>query len=124
MGKLQAGTFAEAKSDILHAIQLSPRDPSLGLWLNALASCDIGLGHFDDAINESHRGIDAGNRTALAYTSLATAYAMTNRIDEAKAAVVEALKLDPKLTVKYMTERSSKIPAIAEGLRKAGLREE
>ena len=32
VGKNQAGTFAEAKSDILHAIQLSPRDPNLGLW--------------------------------------------------------------------------------------------
>ena len=112
IGKIQTGMFAEAKSDILHAIQLSPRDPSLGLWLNALASSDIGLGHFDDAINESNRAIDAGNRTFSAYTNLATAYAMTNRIDEAKAAVVEALKLNPKLTVKLMTERYSKNPSV------------
>ena len=122
VGKLQAGTFAEAKSDILHAIQLSPRDPSLGLWLNALASCDIGLGHFDDAINESHRGIDAGNRTALAYASLATAYAMTNRIDEAKAAVMEALKLDPKLTVKYMTERIQRFQRSPKACARRGCR--
>ena len=45
---------------------------------------------------------------------------MTNRIDEAKAAVVEALKLNPKLTVKYMTERSSKTPAVAEGFARRG----
>ena len=124
VGKLYAGMFAEAKSDILHAIQLSPRDPSLGLWLNALASSDIGLGHFDDAINESNRALEAGNRTFLAYASLATAYAMTNRIEEAKAAIVEALKLNPKLTVKFMSERNSKTSALAEGLRKAGLPEE
>ena len=49
---------------------------------------------------------------------------MTNRVDEAKAAVVEALKLNPKLTIKLMTERYSKIRAFAEGLRKAGLPEE
>jgi len=50
--------------------------------------------------------------------------AMTNRIDEAKAAVVEALKLNPKLTVKNITERYPKTPAVAEGLRRAGLREQ
>ena len=124
MGKIQAGMFAQAKSDILHAIQLSPRDPGLGLWLFALASSDIGLGHFNDAIDECHRAIDAGLRTFPAYAILATAYAMTNRINEAKAAVVEALKLNPKLTVKNITERYPKTPAVAEGLRKAGLREE
>jgi adenylate cyclase len=124
MGKIQAGMFAQAKSDILHAIQLSPRDPGLGLWLFALASSDIGLGHFDDAIDECHRAIDAGLRTFPAYAILATAYAMTNRIDEAKAAVVEALKLNPKLTVKNITERYPKTPAVAEGLRKAGVPEE
>jgi adenylate cyclase len=124
-GKNEAGMFAEAKSDILHAIQLSPRDPSLGLWLNNLAGSEIGLGHFDDAINESNRAIDAGNRTFYEYTNLAVAYAMTDRTDEAKAAVAEALKLNPKLTVKNMSERYSTAPAVvAEALRKAGLPEE
>jgi tetratricopeptide (TPR) repeat protein len=108
-GKFQAGMFAEAKSDISRAIQLSPRDPSLGLWLNTLAGADIGLGRFDDAINETNRAIDAGNRTFYEYTNLAVAYAMTNRMDEAKSAVAEALKLNPKLTVKFMSARSSKL---------------
>jgi adenylate cyclase len=122
--KVQSGMFPEAKADILHAIQLSPRDPSLGLWLNVLASCDTGLGRFDDAINESNHAIDAGNRTFYEYTNLAVAYEMTNRTDEAKAAVAEALKLYPKLTVKFMSKRNSKNPEVAEGLRKAGLPED
>ena len=116
--------YAEAKSDVLHAIQLSPRDPNLGVWQSTLTASDIGLGHFDDAIDECHRAIDAGLQTFPAYAILATAYAMTNRIDEAKAAVVEALKLNPKLTVKNITERYPKTPAVAEGLRRAGLLEE
>ena len=95
--KIQAGKFAEAKSDILHAIQLSPRDPSLGVWFNELASSDIGFGHFDDAINESNlrhrrRTAERLSRTQI----LATAYAMTNRTDEAKAAVAEALQTQPQ----------------------------
>jgi hypothetical protein len=56
--------FAEAKSDVLHAIRLSPRDPNLGLFYSTLAASDIGLGRFDDAINDSNRAIDAGYRTS------------------------------------------------------------
>ena len=101
----------------------------LGLWLFALASSDIGLGHFDDAIDECHRAIDAGLRTFPAYAILATAYAMTNRIDEAKAAAAVVggpEKLNPKLTVKNITpEALSENSAVTlKALRRAGLPEE
>jgi hypothetical protein len=49
---------------------------------------------------------------------------MTNRMDEAKSAVAEALKLNPKLTVKFMSERNSKSPTVVESLRRAGLPEQ
>ena len=39
----------------------------------------LGLGHFDDAIIDSHRAIDAGYRTFLVYSNLAVACAMSNR---------------------------------------------
>ena len=123
-GENQIGMFAEAKSDLLHAIQLSPRDPNLGIWQATLTASDIGLGHFDDAIIDSHRAIDAGYRTFLVYSNLAVACAMSNRIDDARAAVVEALKLNPKYSVKLMSERFHKPPAVAEALRKAGAPEE
>ena len=99
--------FAEGKSDTLHAIQLSPRDPGLGLWYATSAASDIGLGNFDDAITDGHRAIDAGYRTFLVYSNLAAAYAMANRIDDARAAVAEALKLNPKYSLKLMSEQLS-----------------
>ena len=118
------GMFEEGKSDTLHAIQLSPRDPNLGLWQSTLAASDIGLGHFDDAITDSHRAIDAGYRPFVVYSNLAAACAMSNRIDDAKAAVAEALELNPKYSVKLMSERYHKPPAVLEALRKAGVPEE
>jgi adenylate cyclase len=99
------GMFAEGKSDTLHAIQLSPRDPGLGLWYATLAASDIGLGNSDDAITDSHRAIDAGYRPFVVYSNLAAACAMSNRTDDAKAAVAEAIKLNPKYSVKLMSER-------------------
>jgi hypothetical protein len=47
---------------------------------------------------------------------------MSNRIDDARAAVAEALKLNPKYSVKLMSERFHKPPAVAEALRKGGRR--
>jgi adenylate cyclase len=124
VAKNQIGMYAEAKSDVLHAIQLSPRDPNLGVWQSTLTASDIGLGHFDDAIDDSHRAIDAGYRTFPVYSNLAVACAMSNRIDDARAAVAEALKLNPKYSVKLMSERYHEPPAILEALRKAGVPEE
>jgi adenylate cyclase len=124
VAKNQIGMYAEAKSDVLHAIQLSPRDPNLGVWQSTLTASDIGLGHFDDAIDDSHRAIDAGHRTFPVYSNLAVACAMSSRIDDARAAVAEALKLNPKYSVKLMSERYHKPPAILEALRKAGVPEE
>jgi adenylate cyclase len=116
--------YAEAKSDTVHAIQLSPRDPDLGIWYATLAPSDIGLGNSDDAIVDGLRAIDANYRPFVVYSNLAAAYAMSNRIDEAKAAVAEALKLNPKYSLKLMSERYHKPPAVIEALRKAGAPEE
>ena len=45
-------------------------------------------------------------------------------MEEAKAALAEALRLNPKLTVKWMMDRDANLPPEFEGLRKAGLPEE
>ena len=45
-------------------------------------------------------------------------------MDEAQDALVEARRLNPKLTVKWEIEHGPGIPAVLEGLRKAGLPEE
>ncbi len=124
VAKNQAGLYAEGKSAELHAIRLSPRDPSVGVFYSALTASDIGLGNFDDAITDGNRAIDAGYRTFLIYSNLAAACAMANRIDDARAAVAEALKLNPKYSVKLMSERYHKPPAVIEALRKAGAPEE
>ena len=44
-------------------------------------------------------------------------------MDEAQAALVEARRLNPAITVKWLKERTV-TPAIIDGLRKAGLPEE
>jgi hypothetical protein len=58
------------------------------------------------------------------YTSLAAANALAGKMDEAKTALAEARRLNPKVTIKFVTQLGPPIPNLFDGLRKAGLPEE
>jgi tetratricopeptide (TPR) repeat protein len=96
----------------------------IGIFRVELGDAEINLGHFDAAIDEYRKAIDSGFRTFFSYANLSAAYAHAGRIDEAKAALAEARRLNPKLTVKWMKEHTPNLPAVFDGLRKAGLPEE
>jgi tetratricopeptide (TPR) repeat protein len=118
------GRFEQANADARRAMQLSPRDHMIGTWHVELGDAEMSLGHFDAAIDEYRKAVDSGTRTFFAYTNLAAAYAHVGKMEEAKAALVEARQLNPKLTVKWMIEHTPNLPAVFDGVRKAGLPEE
>jgi adenylate cyclase len=121
---LVLGRYEQAISDVQHAMQLSPLDPVIGLWLVTLGDAELGLGHFDAAIDEYHKAIDAGWRAYQPYRGLGAAYALDGKMDEAKSALTEARRLNPELTLKWLQTHSQSIPALLEGLREAGLPED
>ena len=121
---LALGRYVQAISDVQQAMRLSPRDPRIGLWLVTLADAELGLGHFDAAIDDYHKAIDAGWRAYQPYSSLAAAYALDGKMEDAKSALAEARRLNPQLTLKWLQTHSLSIPPLLEGLRKAGLPEE
>jgi hypothetical protein len=82
----------------------------------------MGLGHFDAAILECRKAIDSGYR--VAYMNLSAAYALAGKMDEAKEALAEARRINPAITIKWMKEHTPNLPAVFDGLRKAGLAEE
>jgi adenylate cyclase len=122
--KSSLAQFEQAKSDAQQAMRLSPRDPLIGLFHLQLGDAELGLGHFDAAIDEYHKAADSGFRSFVAYSNLAAAYALEGKIDEAQSALSEARRLNPKLTVKWMIAHTPNLPPVFEGLRKAGLPEE
>jgi adenylate cyclase len=71
------GRYEQAISDVQQAMRLSPRDPRIGLWLVTLGDAELGLGHFDTAIDKYHKAIDAGWRAYQPYRGLAAAHALT-----------------------------------------------
>jgi tetratricopeptide (TPR) repeat protein len=105
-------------------MRLSPRDPGIGVWHVLLGDAELNLGHFDASIDENHKAIDVGFRTYVPYADLAAVYALEGKMEEAKAALAEARRLNPGLTVKWVIAHAPNTPALFEGLRKAGLPEE
>ena len=105
-------------------MRLSPRDPFIGLWHAQFGDAEIGAGNIDAAIVEYENAYDAGHRPYWIYANLAAAHALQGKMDDAKSELAEALRLNPKLTMKWFREHSEDIPARVVGLRKAGLPEE
>jgi tetratricopeptide (TPR) repeat protein len=124
LAEIYIGHFEQGKTDVQQAMRLSPRDPAIGAWHNYLCLAQLGLSKFDVAIGEGNSAIDATYQVFQVYTFLAAAHALKGEMAEAKTALAEARRLNPKLTVKMMSERYANIPTLAEGLRKAGLPEE
>jgi adenylate cyclase len=118
------GHFEQAKSDITNAMRLSPHDPFMLFWPMYLGDAELGLGHFDAAIDAYHRSIDLGFRAFAPYVDLAAAYALQGKMEDAKTALAEARRLYPQLTVKWLQSVAPNIPNLFEGARKAGLPEE
>jgi TolB-like protein/Tfp pilus assembly protein PilF len=118
----ELGRFEQAKYDVLQAMRLSPRDPNMGSWHTDLGTAELGLGHFDTAIEEFQEGDNFGDIGAA--VSLPAAYALAGKMDEAKLALEKARSLEPELTLKWLAEGRAPVSVLVDGLRKAGLPEE
>jgi adenylate cyclase len=122
------GRYEQAISHLEQAMRISPRDSNLGLWHSNVGRALLGLGRYDAAVQEGLIGIDSGDRTFPSYIALAAFYAAADKMPEAKAALAEAMKLNPKLSVAWFHAHTPSLidspPGFREALRKAGLPEE
>jgi adenylate cyclase len=112
-----------AQADVQQAFRLSPRDPEAGVWHFLSCGTQIGFGRFDLASDECQKSTQGGFRTQYSWALQAAAFALDGKAEEAKSAVTEALRLNPKLTVKFLSGLTYD-PVVADGYRKAGIPEE
>jgi tetratricopeptide (TPR) repeat protein len=88
----------------------------------------LALRQYDAAVQEGLKAIDLGYRQALGYVALAAFYEAADKAPEAKAALAEAMKLNPKLSVAWFHAHNPVFieppPGFREALIKAGLPEE
>ena len=122
------GHYEQGMSDLEQAIRISPRDSYIGIWYMQMGLELLARGRYAEAIEKGLKAVDSGYRTVLSYTALAAFYAAADRAPEAKAALAEAMKLNPKLSLAWFRAHNSAWvdgqPSFRENLIKAGLPEE
>jgi hypothetical protein len=79
---------------------------------------------FDEALEDAKKAVDGGYRVFYAYLNLAGAHAFKGELDDAKAAMAEARRLKPDLSVKWLMKHKPVLQFAFDGLCKAGLPEE
>jgi adenylate cyclase len=125
MAELDLGRFDEAKADMQQAIRLSPRDPFVTFFHTGVGDAEIGASRPEAAIVEYRKSLDGGDHTFWNYANLAAAYALLDKMDEAKVFVAETLRVNPSFTVKWFQNHTAYvIPKRDEGFRRAGFAEE
>ena len=124
-----AGDLETAKDAARKAIELSPRDPALWAFTVCHALTFVLAGENEEALKWANKTVQIGKPTGYwGPAMLAATNANLGHIDEARAAVEDALKEKPDLTLNYLkqtlpTKHKGGIEPYLSGLRKAGLPE-
>jgi adenylate cyclase len=122
------GHYEQSISHLEQAIRISPRDSQIGIWHSEMGRNLLGLRRTDAAVQEGLKAIDLGARSVFQYASLAAFYVAADKAPEAKAALAEAMKLNPKLSVAWFHAHQPNYidtpPGMRELVIKAGLPEE
>jgi adenylate cyclase len=87
------------------AIDLSPLDPHLYVFLAVLGTANAVAGHYGEATQVARRSLRRNRMYLATHRLLVIALALAGRIDEARQAAAELLALEPELTVSRFRQR-------------------
>ena len=79
------------------ALRLSPHDPNIGVYYWGLGVCHLVLGRVDEAIDVFRKARTANPRLWFPHFWLAAALGFKGDLDEARAALAESLRLNPRV---------------------------
>ncbi|WP_131857218.1 hypothetical protein [Bosea sp. BK604] len=123
------GNAAVAIGNYERAFRLSPQDPLRYIDLNGMAFALMQAGAYEEAVAWSSRSVSEKSGWALSQRNFAAALALAGRLDEARSAMAELLRLSPTLRLSMMDEfsgplRNSDYAArLNDALRRAGMPE-
>jgi TolB-like protein len=124
-GNCLNGAVDEAYRCNLRAYELSPGAPEAYQSLQGIAAAEMMRGNYESAIDWCRKSLATFNDWFYTYITLATSYAMLDRMDEAREMIRLILEQHPKLTLKIIEDGADDEDqfawAILPGLRKAGL---
>ena len=122
------GHFEEGSTHMDQAFRLSPRDPSLPFFSLARVVAALGSGEDEEYLALAKMFTEMSPHIVAGWRHLAAAYGNLDRLDEARAAVEQLLRLQPRDNLEsVMRYTPIVLPEILEpyldALRKAGLPE-
>ena len=121
------GEVDKAIESINYADRLSPRDSFMAFWIMGRVWANFIAGRYEEAVKAAQHAIQLAPNNPTYRRQLAASYAMLDRIDEARAALHEYLRLEPNHTItdakKVPTKIAEHLDRFLDGLRKAGLPE-
>jgi adenylate cyclase len=118
----------QAIENIETAMRLSPKDPWFHILLFGMSMAHSAAGRFEESIHWAQRSLQLNTGFLPTYLVLASSYATLGRLEEARTAVQELLRLNPAFSLSgFKAVTSAWAPDLAErsidALRKAGLPE-
>jgi TolB-like protein len=122
------GQSDEAIAALERGMRLSPRDPQMWHFLFGIALAHAAAGRPEDAVRWVQRSLQRRPDWASAYVLLAVNLTRLDRMEQARSALREVLRLNPSFSIASMKRvLSAADPVLLEdtitGLRRAGLEE-
>lgn len=126
---LHLGNLDDAIAFSEHAIRLSPSLDGAHWPLTAIAHAQLVKGNYEESLNWAKRSVSANPSFVCTYWMLVAANAHLGRMDEAKRHLATLKRLSPGVTVARVwaaqpQKDASRLEAMLQGLRLAGLAEE
>jgi len=122
-----AGELEEAREMLHTAIRLSPRDPLMMAFTNLMAMTSVQQEDFAQGVEWAKRSLRLPARVGhWSHATLASALANLDRMEEAREALQDALKVKPDLSIAFLekilpTRHKDGLKIYLSGIRKAGL---
>jgi TolB-like protein len=128
VAKLHCGNLEESIGHSRRAIVMSPRDPLAEWPMTAIAHAYMALGDYSEALQAAERSYAFNPDYDPTYWMLIAANAKLGRMDEARRWLDKFRRLMPGVTIANIRDGQpaydpSRMAAILEGLRMAGLEE-
>src|SRR5712672_1230929 len=107
MAKIFTGRSEETEAHVREALRLSPRDTFAFSWIATAGVAKLYLGDDEEAVARLRRAIETNRNLPNAHFYLAAALANLGQLNEAQAAAVAGLAINPTYTINRFRAGSS-----------------